>query len=582
MSHFKVGSVEVHQRPTQRLSDPPKEPETLELYQGHKRGPQYRSLPCDIILDRNFVLTLRDGTKIRTDIFRAKTEEKSPAIVMWGPYGKSGDGVLNLKVFSHRAGVPQECLSGYDSFEGVRLDPAEWVPKGFTIVNVNARGAGDSEGDLRWWGTAEGRDGYDAIEEVAKLPWCNGKVAMAGNSWLAMVQWFVAAEQPPHLVCIAPLEGSGDPYREDCFRGGVPRFAFSTIVGGMLQGRGQQEDITAMNKLNPNSSEYWEDKRADMSKINVPAYILGSFSTSIHTLGSIRGFEEIPHLEKWLTIHATQEWYDLYSEERTTDLHKFFDYYLKGAQNEWPTTPKVRYALLNYTEPAYVNLPFPDLPWNLPLAHSQRLYLSANHTLSETPMQESAVLKYSADSAKNDGLAFEHTFNSKTILVGPSSLVISIASPSHNDMDIYTRIRKASPGGDFLYHQNIPLPQGAEVPETSVFRYLGPSGMLRASRWHISSELSTKNWKVLSNNNPEPVAPGQTIRLEIMLWPTGIVFEPGEKMVLEITGQDSGLTDFPIPPEMIVNGNVGEHHVSVGSGEESYLEFSTIALGYES
>jgi predicted acyl esterase len=64
-------------------------------------------------------------------------------------------------------------------------------------------------------------------------------------------------------------------------------------------GRGQQEDLAAMNKLNPNSNDYWEDKRADMSKIKIPVYILGSYSTSLHTLGAVRGFEEISHQEKW-------------------------------------------------------------------------------------------------------------------------------------------------------------------------------------------------------------------------------------------------------------------------------------------
>ena len=30
---------------------------------------------------------------------------------------------------------------------------------------------------------------------------------MTGNSWLAVSQWFAAAEQPPHLACIAPWDG---------------------------------------------------------------------------------------------------------------------------------------------------------------------------------------------------------------------------------------------------------------------------------------------------------------------------------------------------------------------------------------
>jgi predicted acyl esterase len=49
----------------------------------------------------------------------------------------------------------------------------------------------------------------------------------------------------------------------------------------------------------PMMNEYWEDKRARMDRIKVPAYILASFSTILHTVGSFRGFEEINHDEKW-------------------------------------------------------------------------------------------------------------------------------------------------------------------------------------------------------------------------------------------------------------------------------------------
>lgn len=49
----------------------------------------------------------------------------------------------------------------------------------------------------------------------------------------------------------------------------------------------------------PLQNGYWADKRADMSKIRVPAYVLASYSTGLHTLGSMRGYEEIPHENKW-------------------------------------------------------------------------------------------------------------------------------------------------------------------------------------------------------------------------------------------------------------------------------------------
>lgn len=56
-----------------------------------------------------------------------------------------------------------------------------------------------------------------------------------------------------------------------------------------------------------NCREYWDDKRARMDRIQVPAYILASFSTMLHTIGSFRGFEEIPHQDKWYSLPRIHE-----------------------------------------------------------------------------------------------------------------------------------------------------------------------------------------------------------------------------------------------------------------------------------
>lgn len=66
----------------------------------------------------------------------------------------------------------------------------------------------------------------------------------------------------------------------------------------LLLGRGEMEDPAQMLQRYPDWNDYWEDKRADFSKINVPAYILASYSTGIHTEGSLRCFEELK-TPKW-------------------------------------------------------------------------------------------------------------------------------------------------------------------------------------------------------------------------------------------------------------------------------------------
>lgn len=98
-------------------------------------------------------------------------------------------------------------LSNLQKFES--LDPALWCANGYAIVHPDARGAFNSEGVMRVWDAAEGEDGCDFVDWVGEQSWCNGKVGTAGNSWLAVAQWFIAAEQPRHLAAIAPL---GEPY----------------------------------------------------------------------------------------------------------------------------------------------------------------------------------------------------------------------------------------------------------------------------------------------------------------------------------------------------------------------------------
>ena len=63
-------------------------------------------------------------------------------------------------------------------------------------------------------------------------------------------------------------------------------------------GHNQQEDVIAMLEKYPLWNEYWEDKRANFDLIDVPVYILASYSTGIHTRGSFRAYEELK-CEKW-------------------------------------------------------------------------------------------------------------------------------------------------------------------------------------------------------------------------------------------------------------------------------------------
>jgi predicted acyl esterase len=118
MASSKVGPVDLKFYNAFKQNIPPLHPRTTELPSGHRKQPTCRLLTTTIIFYQDQTLVLEDGTKIYADIFRPQTDQKVPAIVMWGPYGKTGTGVLNLHSMPLRAGIPETQLFGYEDFEG--------------------------------------------------------------------------------------------------------------------------------------------------------------------------------------------------------------------------------------------------------------------------------------------------------------------------------------------------------------------------------------------------------------------------------------------------------------------------------
>ena len=145
--------------------------ETLLLKKGTIRLKGYMPLPCDIILERDVPITLRDGVTIYTDIFRPNDDEPHPAIMAMSPYGKE-IGSQWLDDTPNHAGIPMDATSGLQKFEGP--DPAYWCNHGYAIINPDVRGAYNSEGIILFFGSDYGRDGADIIEWAASRQWCNG------------------------------------------------------------------------------------------------------------------------------------------------------------------------------------------------------------------------------------------------------------------------------------------------------------------------------------------------------------------------------------------------------------------------
>lgn len=557
----------------------PFDPGQRHLPAGHRAAPPFRELPVDVVLDKDVAVELRDGVTIRADVFRPVTEEPVPVIVAWSPYGKGqGTSPSVMGIFA-MVGLDNRVVSGLEKFEGP--DPAYWCAHGYAVCHPDPRGIVDSEGDSLLWDRQEGRDCYDLIEWLAEQDWCSGKVGMSGTSYLAASQWFTAAERPPHLAAINPWEGVSDVYRDLVMRGGMPDTGFARqLQEGSFFGGGRREDILAEVAEHPLRHEFWERKAADLERIQVPAYVVASYSNTLHTAGTFRGWRSISSREKWLRIHSTQEWPDYYDPENVEDLRRFFDHYLLGLDNDWPSTPRVRYSLLDLEGGDRTNLAAESFP--PPGTVSTAFYLDATtRELSSQAPEQQAELGYEAE-GNPAAVSFLTRFQEETCIIGYPKAHLWLEARGDDDMEVFLLLQKLDRAGTPLQEFTVPnrsaLIHDVTDHGATILRYKGSDGRLRISARHLDAARSTEDIPVHTFDRVEKLGAGEIVDAEIELLPVGLTFHPGEQLRLIVSSRNLLGTMMPGIEEYTPR-NTGRHVIHTGGAHASHLLLPVLTRG---
>ena len=198
-------------------------------------------------------------------------------------------------------------------------------------------------------------------------------------------------------------------------------------------------------------------------------------------------------------------------------------------------------------------------------------------------------ISYQSDSWDDDGAHFVYKFSTYTELIGYSQVKLYMSSVEANDLDVYVICRKLSADGQPLMQLNVPLealPSGTvakDVPDLNIFKYLGPNGRLRASQRQSSTDptLAKGQTAMLApaiawhpHDSEDKIQPGQIVCLDIPLWPSGIIFELGDSIRLEIKGHEVTLPEFPALDRAPTNLNRGKHVIHTGPDHPSSIVLS--------
>ncbi|CAN5853544.1 CocE/NonD family hydrolase [soil metagenome] len=521
----------------------------------------YPPAPGSVITDPDVAVPTRDGTVLRVNVHRPAGAGPFPVLLCAHPYGKDnlptkkrrGAGYsvsFQYRVLRQTAPVRFSTLTSWEA-----PDPAWWTAQGFVVVNCDLRGSGTSDGVGALLSGQEGEDAYDLVEWAAGQPWSTGAVGMIGVSYLAISQWNAAAHRPPHLKAIVPWEGMTDPYRDLLRPGGIQEVGFVKLWARGLKNNRMTFDLAEQNTAHPTHDEFWQSVSPDLSAIEVPALICGSFSdNNLHSRGSIRGFQQIGSTERHLYTHRSGKWATFYSDEARRVQLAFLNRHLRGTDD--PRLPTVRLEVRESRD-QIVEVRDEDA-WPLPDTAWTPLYLGGDG-LTEAPPAAAGSLSFDTH---NGGAQFGWTVPADTELTGPMTLRLFVSMSGADDVDLFAGVEK------WRGTTYVPFEGSYGFGRDRV-----TTGWLKASMRALDDAASTEFDPVPTYRNPEPLTPGQIVAVDIPLGPSATLFRAGEQLRVVVAGRWLWRTN-PLTGQMpaaYAKGPKGTCTLHWGQGQEPRL-----------
>ena len=324
--------------------------------------------PYQIAMRLDVKVPMRDGVALSADLYLPRAAGPVPTILIRTPYSNNTGPLIE---------------------QGRRL-----AANGYACVLQDCRGRWDSDGDF--YPFREAADGHDTQQWIGRQPWSNGKIGMAGGSYLGLVQWASAPRRSQYLTCLAPRVIGCDFHGGLVYPGGAFQLNVMLTWGMRSNARtGQSIDyhnwteafhslpVVAMDEAagrtlpfwkdwvgHPAYDEYWQefDDERRYGEIAVPAFNMGGWY-DLYAVQTFRNFNGLRHhgrtrearqskliVGPW--AHALsastrtgdvdfgpQSLYDLDAEEL-----RWFDYWLKGAANGIVAEPPLRLFIMGVNQ----------------------------------------------------------------------------------------------------------------------------------------------------------------------------------------------------------------------------------------
>jgi predicted acyl esterase len=343
--------------------------------------------------------------------------------------------------------------------------------------------------------------------------------------------------------------------------------------------------------------EYYATKDYEMSDIKVPLLSVGNWGgILLHLRGNVEGFMNAGSEHKYLRIITGRHDLPFYSKEEVELQRSFLDAFLKDNDTVgWSRgkPPKVGYKVrvgdVGYNDAA-AEKAYPErysTAWPIPETKYTKFYLTSTHGLSDSSpsSKKEQKLSYKALGNLKDPQLVQFTsepFTKDTEFTGHivAHLNVSVSAEddsttSPSDLDLFITVRHLDKNGKEIFYTGTvgdPVPVSKGWLRVSLRKVNDKSP--RHSFWHPHREyLSTDH---------APLSRGEVYPVDVEVWPTNTILQPGDKLVLEISSGDTqgaGLFEHNSKEDRDETTFKGLNHIHFGEKYDNWLLMPVISQG---
>ncbi|NOY61301.1 MAG: CocE/NonD family hydrolase [Calditrichaeota bacterium] len=467
-------------------------------------------------LQETYMVPMRDGVKLATDVYRPDDDAAHPVVLYRTPYNKTSDKLSDSTIKLLKA-------------------------MGYAYVTQDLRGRYASEGTdsvfvTDGWGALQ--DGYDTIEWLTQQNWCNGKIGELGASASGITTYRAVGALHPNLVCAVAIVAPTDFYNQVVYPGGEFR---KSLPENWTAGQGSQYMISYFLQF-PYYTSIWEKMNllTRTDKIKIPILHIGGwydcFSegpvtafASLHSRPGVAPQKLLMGPWTHTKIGSGSQVGQLQYPDASYDVENYvlpwLDHWLRGTQNGVIDKPDVVYYLMgdpdkeNEIGCQWIH----SDTWPPPEIVEQTLYLTPSDRLADTKPTEDSDLSFRFDPQHpvptvggnnltiDAGPYDQREVNTRDDVLGFESKVLVHPLRVEGNVRSTLYISSNRPDTDFTLKLIDVYPDGREMLVTDGIK------RARFRRGVLPEDVTL-------------LTPGATDSLEIELPPTAIVFNSGHKI----------------------------------------------------